>query len=232
MSRKVFTAGEVLAAADVNNFLMNQTVMSFAGTASRTASIPTPVEGMYTHLEDVDRLEFWNGSAWRSPHGLTLINTTSFTGQSTVDITNVFSAEYDNYKIVVNAQLATSVSVQLRARLLDNTTPVGTNYGSNQVNYNLGTGALQNISTDTTAFILGWVPASFARLISFDLSQPFIATSTGEAGMYFGEASNSYGAWGITGGNQINSTSYNGLRFFLTSSTMTGTARIYGYRNA
>jgi hypothetical protein len=65
MSRKVFTAGEVLAAADVNSFLMDQTVMSFAGTAARGSAIPSPVEGMVTYLENTNRLEVYTGSAYQ-----------------------------------------------------------------------------------------------------------------------------------------------------------------------
>jgi hypothetical protein len=64
MSRKVFTAGEVLTAADVNNFLMDQTVMVFAGTAARGSAIGTATEGMYAHLSDTDTLTYYNGSAW------------------------------------------------------------------------------------------------------------------------------------------------------------------------
>jgi hypothetical protein len=64
MSRKVFTAGEVLAAADVNSFLMDQTVMSFAGTAARGSAIPSPVEGMNTYLEDSNDYESYDGSNW------------------------------------------------------------------------------------------------------------------------------------------------------------------------
>jgi hypothetical protein len=64
MSRKVFTAGQVLAAADVNNFLMDQTVMSFAGTAARGSAIGTAIEGMVSYLEDSNLLTAYNGSAW------------------------------------------------------------------------------------------------------------------------------------------------------------------------
>jgi len=53
-----------LAAADVNSFLMDQSVMSFAGTAARGSAIPSPVEGMTTYLEDSDRYESYNSSAW------------------------------------------------------------------------------------------------------------------------------------------------------------------------
>jgi hypothetical protein len=64
MPRKVFTAGEVLAASDVNSFLMDQTIMVFAGTAARGSAITTPIEGMYVHLNDTNALEYYNGSAW------------------------------------------------------------------------------------------------------------------------------------------------------------------------
>lgn len=62
--RKVFTAGEVLQAADVNDFLMDQSVMVFAGTAARGSAIPSPTEGMVTYLEDSDELQSYDGSSW------------------------------------------------------------------------------------------------------------------------------------------------------------------------
>jgi hypothetical protein len=64
MPRKVFTAGEVLSASDVNNFLMNQTVMTFAGTAARGSAISTPTEGMLTYLADSNTLQYWNGTSF------------------------------------------------------------------------------------------------------------------------------------------------------------------------
>jgi hypothetical protein len=64
MPRKVFTAGEVLAAADVNSFLMDQTVMTFAGTAARGSAIGTATEGMVTWLNDQNALQVYDGTAW------------------------------------------------------------------------------------------------------------------------------------------------------------------------
>jgi hypothetical protein len=64
MPRKVFTAGEVLAAADVNEFLQDQVVMTFAGTAARGSAIGTATEGMVTYLEDSNLIEAYNSSAW------------------------------------------------------------------------------------------------------------------------------------------------------------------------
>ena len=62
--RKVFTAGEVLQAADVNDYLMDQSVMVFAGTAARGSAIPSPSEGMVTYLSDSDSVQVYNGSAF------------------------------------------------------------------------------------------------------------------------------------------------------------------------
>ena len=57
MPRKVFVAGEILTAADVNTNLMDQSVMVFDDAAARTAAIPSPIEGMVTYLKDTDALE-------------------------------------------------------------------------------------------------------------------------------------------------------------------------------
>ena len=59
MPRKVFVGGAILTAADVNTNLMDQAVMSFAGTAARGSAIASPVEGMVTYLADTDSLEVY-----------------------------------------------------------------------------------------------------------------------------------------------------------------------------
>ncbi len=66
MPRKVFTAGEVLAAADVNSFLMDQKIMTFAGTAARSSAIGTATAGMITYLADADTFEYWDGTEYKT----------------------------------------------------------------------------------------------------------------------------------------------------------------------
>jgi hypothetical protein len=57
MPRKVFVAGEILTAADVNTNLMDQAVMVFDDSAARGSAIPSPIEGMVTYLKDTDKFE-------------------------------------------------------------------------------------------------------------------------------------------------------------------------------
>jgi hypothetical protein len=64
MAYKTFANGFPLPASDLNNFLMNQSVIVFADSAARTTAIPSPVEGMLTYLEDTNAYESWNGSAY------------------------------------------------------------------------------------------------------------------------------------------------------------------------
>jgi len=64
--RRVFTPGEVLTASNTMNYLMDQAVMNFAGTAARGSAIGTAVaEGMVSYLADSNLIEVYDGSAWK-----------------------------------------------------------------------------------------------------------------------------------------------------------------------
>lgn len=67
--RKTFVAGAVLTAAEVQNYLQDQAVMVFAGTATRSSAIPSPSEGMVTYRIDTKQLEYYNGTAWTAVGG-------------------------------------------------------------------------------------------------------------------------------------------------------------------
>jgi hypothetical protein len=70
MPRKVWSAGDVLAAADVNAYLMDQAVMVFASDAARSAAITVPTAGMTTYRTDGTVVEVYNGSAWVSANSV------------------------------------------------------------------------------------------------------------------------------------------------------------------
>ena len=83
LGRKVWGAGDVLAAADVNGYLMDQAVMTFADAAARTAAIGTPTQGMVSYLQDTSTLQVY-GTAWAdvsSPGDITAVTAgTALTG--------------------------------------------------------------------------------------------------------------------------------------------------------
>jgi hypothetical protein len=66
---KLFVSGDVLTAAQVNTYLMDQAVMRFANEAARTAAFggtgePVLASGMMSYLIDVASVQVYNGSAW------------------------------------------------------------------------------------------------------------------------------------------------------------------------
>jgi hypothetical protein len=60
---KTFTA-TVLTAADVNDYLMEQSVMSFVSSGARDVQITAPEEGMVAVLTGDDLMMIRTGSAW------------------------------------------------------------------------------------------------------------------------------------------------------------------------
>jgi hypothetical protein len=230
MSRKVFTAGEVLAAADVNSFLMDQTVMSFAGTAARGSAIPSPVEGMVTYLEDIDDLRTYNGSSWVSPYGLTHINTTPFTAQSSFSVNNVFSPAYRNYKIILNITSKTGNGVYF-IRLRAGGTDAVTNYfyanGFSRTSSVLASDGASNASV----VYIGYSNAD-PCVTNLDVYNPNVAGNTNFTHNAWGsDGSTWYSIFG--GGNQISSTQFDGFTIItqVGTGTITGTLSVYGYRS-
>jgi hypothetical protein len=91
MPRKVFVAGEILTAADVNANLMDQAVQVFDDAADRTTQLPSPIEGMVTYLKDTDAIEKFNGSVF-VPVG-TILQVVTNTNQTSFSTTaNTFQA--------------------------------------------------------------------------------------------------------------------------------------------
>ena len=61
---KTWAADDVLAAADLNSYLMAQAVPRFADTSTRAGAILSPAEGQLTYRIDAEVFEQWNGTAW------------------------------------------------------------------------------------------------------------------------------------------------------------------------
>lgn len=125
MPRKTFVAGEVLAAADVNTYLMDQAVMTFAGSAARGSAIASPSEGMVSYLEDTDSVEVFDSTNWIAIGGSQTGNVIQVVSTTKTDTFSTSSASFTDVtglsasitpgsassKILVIAQIATGHSV-------------------------------------------------------------------------------------------------------------------------
>jgi hypothetical protein len=227
--RKEFVAFNRLDASDVNTFLMDQSVMSFAGTAARGSAISTPVEGMVTYLEDSNELQVYSGAAFVNVSGLELINNTDFT-TSTVSLSNILSSKYSRYRILISA-FSSSGTPSLRMRFRENVTDKATGYygGSFQVRFDDATSAVgfDDAAQITAIPNLGAVIENRSTL-SVDLfwsATDGIITGTGFNGAQSGNFQ--------VGGNTSGMTNFTGFSIFSSSGVaMTGNVKVYGYKEA
>jgi hypothetical protein len=63
---KTFNSGEILTAADVQNYLQDQAVMVFATATARDAAVTSPEDGMVCYLEDTKFLQVYEDAAWNN----------------------------------------------------------------------------------------------------------------------------------------------------------------------
>jgi hypothetical protein len=139
---RLFATGEVLTAAQVNTYLQEQTVMSFADAAARTSALSSVLaEGMMSYLRDTNAVQVYNGSAWVAVGGSSPLTTKGdLYGFSTLDA---------RIPIGTNNQVLTADSAQ--ALGLKWATPSGA-----AKSYSLlGTGTLTSGSTVTVSGISG-----------------------------------------------------------------------------
>lgn len=96
-----FQVGATLTAAQVNTYLMKQSVMVFANAAARTSAITSPSEGMITYLSDTNALNIYDGSAW-----VAAVNTASlngYTGVTYSDLAVTMSTSYVQRTVTIPA---------------------------------------------------------------------------------------------------------------------------------
>lgn len=237
LGRKVFTAGDVLTASDVQNYMMDQSVMVFAGTAARSSAIATPTTGMTSYIgvtgtATIPQLETYTGSQWQTPYGMTQIANVSVPSSVTsVSLNNVFTSAYRNYRIVINVTAKTANSkmfMRYRVGGVDNTASTY-NWGNVLCRAN-GT-ILGDGQSNVTELVPMYSNASPAA-VTLDVFSPQLSTQTqvtyssqsGDLSTYFAV----HGSCAFAA-----NTVFDGFTFFNQGTdTFTGEIRVYGYRNS
>ena len=228
MAYKVFTNGSTLQASELNENLMQQSIAVFSNASARTAAITSPVEGQMTYLEDTNRYASWDGSAWVSPFAVVPLVNTSFSGQTNVSISNVFSSSFDSYKVFITTNPAAGNPLLLY-RYRDGSGDVGSTLYTYQTLIADNTTVVASRATNNLS-VAGQLTAGFLSGIEMTLYNPNLAERTitqstcasGVAGGFFRQDTSTFDA----------NTQFTGISFFPASSSISGRIRIYGLRNS
>jgi len=211
---------------------MNQAVITFSNSTARGSAIASPVEGMLTYLEDTQTYESWDGAAWVAfggSAGLTKISSTSFTAVSIVTIDNVFTSEFENYRILFYATAAGAPGFTFIKFRSGGVTNTSSNYIDARLRMN-STGVLsagEIIKTATQSNVVVDNTAG-SRIATIDLFGPQLAKETLGAGSFIG-IGGSFMGWTYPGFNT--SDQFDGFSINQETSTFTGKIDVYGYRS-
>jgi len=232
MPRKEFEAFTRLDALDINTYLMDQAVMTFATSVARDTAIPTPTNGISAYLQDSDTLTVYDGTAWTLVGGqsLELINSTSFSAVAAQQLDNVFSDTYENYKIIINITVASVSSALLQLRMASGGTVDSTASRYETGVYTVGarnTVAAASANSSAAAQArLGRVATDVGCGAEVNMYNPFITTNTKFTCISAGNTLDASGA------GLIVTDSYDGFQIFPSSGTITGTIHVYGIRES
>jgi hypothetical protein len=223
-----FTAGQVLTAAQMTQ--VNTGIPVFADTTARDAAFggtgeKVLAEGQYAFLESTNQTLVYDGAAWQSVGASALVRVGggALSGAATT-FTNVFSATYAAYDIVITNLISSSAGVDVRLKM-----------GATATGY-YASGLANAPGSSTTVYLGGANTVSWEVTIGdttnangtrIHLSNPFLAANTVQESSRINPTTS--GNMGRQQGILPNNTSYTDCTISVGTGTFTGTVNIYGY---
>ena len=186
---KDFTAGDVLTAAQVDTYLMEQSVMVFASTSARdTALSAAKAEGMFAFNSDDDRLYYYTGSAWSpvlskvSAYTPTMTNVTVGNGTASGWYCYMSGCVRFSASFVFGSTSSISNAPKFSLPATTSNTPFDSDISGHFIDGGVVLPAIHdNPTTTTTGFLYSFATSgSFVASGSVDATTPFTWT-TGDA---------------------------------------------------
>ena len=161
--------------------------------------------------------------------------TVTFSGASSISLNGCFTSTYENYRILFMGTCATSNQLDLFTRLRASGTDASgsTDYRFFITRNTYANGAANQASTGASTMQGGTISNLNNNYLTFEASAPFSATNTTflSYGTCKGGGSSPSGYAWVGGGMHTLNTSYDGITFYGNGENISGTIRVYGYRN-
>lgn len=186
-----------------------------------------------------EKLTTSDTNAFLNNGGLVYVTQTAFTSSAQTDITNCFSSTYDNYRIELEWLQNTSTGTT-QIWLRDSGGAIASNYGYTAGGYYASSGTLTwagfNVSaneTQTSGWVMG-VVSGYRGFAWFDVFGPNLSRETNLIGQV-GTSNSSATLTRVYVSSNIRhnaATQCTGITIYPSAGSITGTIRIYGYRQA
>jgi len=231
----VYTAGEVLTAADMN--ITNSGIPVFATTTTRDAAFggageKTLAEGQFAYIEATNTTQYYDGAAWQSvgvAPGLVYITGASFTSATTISMAaGVFTSTYKTYQVVF--QVTSGSDCQISVRVNNAGTPRTGNlyYGGSIRVFTSATVTGTNGGASSNGLNLYANTAYSNSSITMSVYEPTNAARKTGLGCYgYGNNDSNQGAGIMAGGYYDTAEANDGLTW-IAGAAITGFYRVYG----
>lgn len=159
---------------------------------------------------------------------LSATGTVTFSSATAISVNGCFTSLYDNYRLIVTTTSgSTDALMNLKLRAAGADTPGTTEYGFSLLqSASAGAWLNLNYSASTNIISIGYKRTVDRTSSNVDIHGPALAQFTGFSIM------GQYQVIPFTGGGQHGlATAYDGFSIIPASGNVTGTLRIYGYRN-
>lgn len=204
------------------------------GVCTSSTRPASPFEGQVIYETDTNQTLVYSGSAWvmiadiDTPPGLQLIKAqTVGSAVTSIEVTGVFSSEYQNYKIIYTGG-SCSAQGAINFKLGSSTTT----YYSAAAYAIYGNGAFGSVYNNNTLgywYYAGSGESNVGANLNIDVHNPFDSTRYTTFGGPFMVTD----VAGSVGGVHKTNASYTDFTLLIASGTVTGgVVRVYGYRNS
>lgn len=233
----VYTAGEVLTAADLN--ITNSGIPVFADSTARDAAFggtgeKTLAEGQYAYLESTNATQYYDGAAWQSvgvAPGLVYITGASFTSATTVSMAaGVFTSTYKTYQVILQIT-ASGSDQQLLLRVNNAGSPrTGSLYSGGSLRAASSSASDVTGSNLATSLNMAAITSTNDFMGKFNITvydPANAATKTTVSADGFGASNGNQASAILLGGIYTTAEANDGLTF-LVGGNITGFYRVYG----
>lgn len=228
----------------LSNYIPSSRI-SQAGVCTSSTRPASPYEGQMIYETDTNRVLVYDNTAWvmiadtDQPPGLVLIkNSTAVYGTNTLlDISDIFTSQFANYKVVINNLRMSASNTTLSLQLLKAGVPANTNYdfayrgigsdGTGRDTYATGQSSLSDLGCFNTN------ANSYRQQVGFEVIGPAISamTTTFLNISSAGFATNFFTRNGSA--QHVVTDSYDGFRLFPSGGgTFEAQVAVYGFRNS
>ncbi len=154
-----FVSGDVLTAAQMNDYVATQVIATFADATARDAAITSPSEGQHAFLKDSDDLTYYDGAAWvASPVG-------DITGVTAgTNLSGGGSSGAVTLNLAIDSEVAFADNLATRPEIKDYAETVNaigsTGGGTQDIDLTLGNVVSATVDTSANTFTFSNPPAT------------------------------------------------------------------------